>query len=176
MDTSSAPLAIRLRANKRISATTPRRAEYTTAQAGRYYIAPPSHARLYLVTRAGITQNWTGRVRRGARDLPRHRRPLERGAGAGHLAVLLPAEAILFDASSGTTVLRRLQTAGIPLERIHHLFVTHRHFDHVGGLAPLLISMASSRKPTYRPRPSWNCKGAGGTVGPHDPRRRGMAR
>jgi ribonuclease Z len=60
------------------------------------------------------------------------------------LAVQLPGEeAILFDASSGTLVLGRLQTAGIPLERIHHLFVSHRHFDHVGGLAPLLISTAS---------------------------------
>jgi ribonuclease Z len=60
------------------------------------------------------------------------------------LAVRLPGEeALLFDSSSGTVVLGRLQTAGIPLDRIHHLFVSHRHFDHVGGLAPLLISMAS---------------------------------
>ena len=60
------------------------------------------------------------------------------------IAVRLPREeAILFDASSGTIILGRLQSAGIPLEGIHHLFVSHRHFDHVGGLAPLLISMAS---------------------------------
>jgi ribonuclease Z len=59
------------------------------------------------------------------------------------VAVRLPdEESILFDVSSGTVVLGRLRAAGLPLEGIHHLFVSHRHFDHVGGLAPLLISMA----------------------------------
>jgi ribonuclease Z len=58
------------------------------------------------------------------------------------IALRLPnGEPILFDASSGTIVLGRIQSAGIPLEEIRHLFVSHRHFDHVGGLAPLLISM-----------------------------------
>jgi len=60
------------------------------------------------------------------------------------VAVRLPDdETILFDASSGTILLGRLETAGIPLEGIHHLFVSHQHFDHVGGLAPLLVAMAS---------------------------------
>jgi ribonuclease BN (tRNA processing enzyme) len=52
-------------------------------------------------------------------------------------------ETILFDASSGTIVLGRLRSACIPLEGMHHLFVSHRHFDHVGGLAPLLVAMVS---------------------------------
>jgi len=52
-------------------------------------------------------------------------------------------ETVLFDASSGTILLGRLRDAGIPIARVRHLFVSHRHFDHVGGLAPLLISMAS---------------------------------
>ena len=52
-------------------------------------------------------------------------------------------ETLLFDASSGTIVLERLRKAGIPLQGIRHLFVSHRHFDHVGGLAPLLVAMAS---------------------------------
>ncbi len=52
-------------------------------------------------------------------------------------------EALLFDASSGTIVLERLRSAGIPLQGIRHLFVSHRHFDHVGGLAPLLVAMVS---------------------------------
>jgi ribonuclease Z len=60
------------------------------------------------------------------------------------IALRLPGdETILFDVSSGTLVLGRLRSAGIPLEGISHLFVSHRHFDHVGGLAPLLISMVS---------------------------------
>ncbi len=52
-------------------------------------------------------------------------------------------ETILFDVSGGTIVLGRLEAARIPIGGVHHLFVSHRHFDHVGGLAPLLISMVS---------------------------------
>jgi ribonuclease BN (tRNA processing enzyme) len=51
-------------------------------------------------------------------------------------------EAMLIDASSGTVLLRQLEAAEIPLESVRHLFVSHLHFDHVGGLAPLLIAMA----------------------------------
>jgi ribonuclease Z len=56
---------------------------------------------------------------------------------------LAGGETMLLDASSGTVVLRRLEEAGVPLASVRHLFVTHRHFDHVGGLAPLLTSLAS---------------------------------
>jgi ribonuclease BN (tRNA processing enzyme) len=50
-------------------------------------------------------------------------------------------ETMLFDVSGGTDVLRQLAAAGVPLESIRHLFVTHRHFDHAGGLAPLLVAI-----------------------------------
>jgi ribonuclease Z len=53
-------------------------------------------------------------------------------------------ETMLFDASSGTVLLGRLAAAGIPLESVRHLFVSHRHFDHVGGLAPLLTALAAT--------------------------------
>jgi ribonuclease Z len=70
--------------------------------------------------------------------------PLNAERAQTSLAVRLPGEeTILFDASSGTILLGRLRDAGIPIEEVRHLFVTHRHFDHAGGLAPLLISMAS---------------------------------
>jgi ribonuclease Z len=52
-------------------------------------------------------------------------------------------ETMLIDASSGTVVLGRLAAAGIPLESVRHLFVSHRHFDHIGGLAPLLTALAA---------------------------------
>jgi ribonuclease Z len=52
-------------------------------------------------------------------------------------------ETMLFDASSGTVLLARLEAAGIPLESVRHVFVSHRHFDHVGGLAPLLTGLAA---------------------------------
>ncbi len=56
---------------------------------------------------------------------------------------LAGGETMLIDASSGTILLGQLDAAGIPLESVRHLFVTHRHFDHVGGLAPLLIALAA---------------------------------
>jgi ribonuclease Z len=52
-------------------------------------------------------------------------------------------EAMLIDASSGTVLLKQLEAAGIPLGSVRHLFVTHRHFDHAGGLVPLLTAMAA---------------------------------
>lgn len=52
-------------------------------------------------------------------------------------------ETMLIDASSGTVLLRQLAAAGIPLESVRHLFVSHRHFDHIGGLAPLLTALAA---------------------------------
>jgi ribonuclease Z len=70
--------------------------------------------------------------------------PLNAERAQTSLAVRLPGEeTALFDASSGTILLGRLREAGIRIEEVRHLFVSHRHFDHAGGLAPLLISMAS---------------------------------
>ena len=70
--------------------------------------------------------------------------PLNGERAQASIAVPLAAgEAMLFDASSGTVLLRQLDAAGIPLDRVRHLFVTHRHFDHVGGLAPLLIALTA---------------------------------
>jgi ribonuclease BN (tRNA processing enzyme) len=52
------------------------------------------------------------------------------------------SETMLIDASSGTVLLKRLEDANVALESVRHLFVTHRHFDHAGGLAPLLTALA----------------------------------
>lgn len=62
-------------------------------------------------------------------------------AQASIAVALVGGETMLLDASSGTVLLARLRDAGIPLESVRHLFVSHRHFDHVGGLAPLLVAM-----------------------------------
>ena len=70
--------------------------------------------------------------------------PLNGERAQASLAVpLAGGEAMLFDASSGTVLLGQLDAAGIPPDRVRHLFVTHSHFDHVGGLAPLLITLAA---------------------------------
>ena len=73
--------------------------------------------------------------------------PLNGERAQSSLAVPLSGgEAMLIDASSGTVLLRQLDAASIPLEGVRHLFITHRHFDHAGGLAPLLTAMAASPK------------------------------
>jgi ribonuclease Z len=70
--------------------------------------------------------------------------PLNEERAQTCLAVpLAEGETMLFDASSGTVLLRQLQAAGIALTSVHHLFVTHRHFDHAGGLAPLLTALTA---------------------------------
>lgn len=50
-------------------------------------------------------------------------------------------DSLLIDTGSGTIILRQLQQAGIDLARIRHIIVSHRHFDHAGGLAPLLVAL-----------------------------------
>ncbi len=70
--------------------------------------------------------------------------PLNEERAQTCLAVpLADDETILFDTSSGTVLLRQLEAAGIALEGVRHLFVSHRHFDHAGGLAPLLVSLTA---------------------------------
>ena len=64
-------------------------------------------------------------------------------AQSGLVLPLSGGETMLIDTSSGTVLLGRLEAVGIPLESVRHLFLSHRHFDHVGGFAPLLATLAS---------------------------------
>lgn len=41
---------------------------------------------------------------------------------------------LLVDAGGGNGILSQLEKAGIPLENIRHLFVTHKHIDHLFGV------------------------------------------
>jgi ribonuclease Z len=67
------------------------------------------------------------------------------------LALPLSGEkTMLIDTSSGTVLLGGLEAAGIPLESVRHLFLSHRHFDHVGGFAPLLATLASLPEASLR--------------------------
>ena len=56
---------------------------------------------------------------------------------------LTGGETMLLDVSGGTVLLRQLQVAGIAPESIRHVFVSHCHFDHAGGLVPLLIALTA---------------------------------
>ena len=68
--------------------------------------------------------------------------PLNEERAQTSLALPIGAgEVLLLDASSGTILLRQLRRADIPLTQIRHLVISHRHFDHIGGLAPLLVAL-----------------------------------
>jgi ribonuclease Z len=45
---------------------------------------------------------------------------------------------LLFDAGRG--VVLQLARAGIPVEEIHHAFVTHHHYDHIGDLGDVVLT------------------------------------
>jgi ribonuclease Z len=58
-------------------------------------------------------------------------------------ALDLGDELLLCDAGGGNGILRQLQDAGIGLNRIHHLIVTHAHTDHVMGVVWLMRMIAA---------------------------------
>lgn len=53
-------------------------------------------------------------------------------------------EYFLVDTGGGNGILTQLEKAGIPLERIHEIFVSHEHTDHLLGLI-WLIRMTATR-------------------------------
>lgn len=70
--------------------------------------------------------------------------PLNYERGQTALALTLDAgDTALIDTASGTALLSQLRAANIGLATIRHVFVTHRHFDHAGGLAPLLVALVA---------------------------------
>lgn len=70
--------------------------------------------------------------------------PLNYERGQTALALSLGAAGTaLIDTASGTALLSQLRAANIALATIRHIFITHRHFDHAGGLAPLLVALVA---------------------------------
>jgi ribonuclease Z len=67
-------------------------------------------------------------------------------------------ETMLFDVSSGTGVLRQLAAANIDPGNVRHVFLSHAHFDHAGGLPALFLSMMDT------PAPSLTVHGAAATL------------
>lgn len=55
-------------------------------------------------------------------------------------------EYFLVDAGGGNGILRNLEKAGISLDQIHHIFVTHEHCDHLLGMVWLIRMIATVMK------------------------------
>jgi len=49
---------------------------------------------------------------------------------------------VLLDTGGGLGLVRRLLAAEVDPSRIGHVFLSHRHLDHIGGLEPLLLTMS----------------------------------
>ena len=52
-------------------------------------------------------------------------------------------ECFLTDAGGGNTILRQIELAGVDYRRLHHMFVTHGHTDHVLGVIWVIRKVAS---------------------------------
>lgn len=55
-------------------------------------------------------------------------------------------EHFLVDAGGGNTILARLEQADIPLQRIHTMFVTHKHIDHILGVIWIIRMVCQNMK------------------------------
>lgn len=71
------------------------------------------------------------------------------------IALCTGQETLLLDTCGGATVLAQLQRAGIDIRTVHHIAVTHAHYDHSGGLPALLLAAleADSDLTVYAPGP-----------------------
>ena len=53
-------------------------------------------------------------------------------------------EYFLVDAGGGNGILKQLDLAGIPMEQIHHIYLTHEHTDHILGMVWVIRMIATA--------------------------------
>ena len=53
---------------------------------------------------------------------------------------------LLVDGGGGSEILKRLKDADISISDIHHIFVTHKHIDHILGIVWIVLSAKICRK------------------------------
>lgn len=52
----------------------------------------------------------------------------------------------LVDTGGGNGILTQLEKAGIPLKKIHHIFISHEHTDHILGIVWMIRMVAAEMK------------------------------
>src|SRR5262245_9715236 len=52
------------------------------------------------------------------------------------------ASRLLLDTGGGLGVVRRLMDCEVDPSSVNHIFISHRHLDHAGGLEALLLTMS----------------------------------
>lgn len=62
-------------------------------------------------------------------------------ASMGILVESETAQPLLVDTCSGNEVIRRIAALGKSVEDHHHVVLTHRHADHIGGVLPLSLAV-----------------------------------
>jgi ribonuclease Z len=61
---------------------------------------------------------------------------------------------VVLDTGGGLGVVRRLRAAEVEPRTVGHVFLSHRHLDHVGGLEPLLLSISLPARYRDAPMPA----------------------
>ena len=62
-------------------------------------------------------------------------------------AIKTGEEYFLVDTGGGNGIMTQLEKAGIPMESIHEIFMSHEHTDHLLGLIWLIRMIATKMKP-----------------------------
>ena len=67
-------------------------------------------------------------------------------------AIRTAENVLLVDAGGGNGILVQLEKAGIAIERIHDMFVTHAHTDHILGAVWVIRMVAQHKQPCRGPQ------------------------
>ena len=53
---------------------------------------------------------------------------------------------LLVDTGGGLQILKQIQAVGLEIEKIHDVFISHKHIDHLLGLIPFIRKILTSYK------------------------------
>ena len=67
---------------------------------------------------------------------------------------------LLIDTGSGNQILNHLKAKNININKIHDIFISHKHIDHLWGIIPLLRYIMQQHRKSNRN--TWNSQKLGG--------------